>query len=103
MGHFIGFIGLSEQTFEASFTPCVDIGWRLSKKEWNKGYATEGAKKCLDYAFNHLNIEKVNAMKRPKINLKSVQVMKKAGMQKISDFVHPLLIHDERLKRMRFV
>src|SRR5580698_8035695 len=28
-GSFIGFIGLSQQTFEADFTPCIDIGWRL--------------------------------------------------------------------------
>src|SRR5947207_3093976 len=49
---FIGFIGLSEQTFEADFTPCIDIGWRLKRSEWNKGYATEGAKQCLDFAFN---------------------------------------------------
>jgi RimJ/RimL family protein N-acetyltransferase len=43
----IGFIGLAEQTFEADFTPCVDIGWRLHTSAWNKGYATEGAKACL--------------------------------------------------------
>jgi len=96
-GAFIGFIGLSEQTFEASFTPCVDIGWRLAKKEWNKGYATEGAKKCLDYAFNHLNIEKVNGI-APKVNLRSIQVMEKIGMKKVADFIHPLLNNDERLK-----
>ena len=53
-GELIGFIGLSEQTFESDFTPCIDIGWRLKKEEWNKGFATEGAKGCLDYAFNHL-------------------------------------------------
>ena len=41
---FIGFIGLCKQTYEADFTPCIDIGWRLNRKEWNMGYATEGAK-----------------------------------------------------------
>ena len=41
---FIGFIGLSEKTFESDFTPCVDIGWRLKRSAWNKGFATEGAK-----------------------------------------------------------
>jgi len=96
-GEFIGFVGLSEQTFEASFTPCIDIGWRLSKMEWNKGYATEGAKRCLDYAFNQLEIQKVNAM-APKINLRSIQVMEKIGMKKPTGFVHPLLVDDERLK-----
>ncbi len=28
---FIGFIGLSEQTYQADFTPCIDIGWRISR------------------------------------------------------------------------
>src|SRR3546814_9999473 len=50
-GAFIGFIGLSEKTFIADFTPCVDIGWRLAKNAWNQGFATEGAQKCLEHAF----------------------------------------------------
>ncbi len=36
-GKFIGFIGLMYQNYEADFTPCVDIGWRLAKKYWGKG------------------------------------------------------------------
>src|SRR5690606_8882275 len=51
-GEFIGFIGLCEQTFKADFTPCIDIGWRLKKEAWNQEFETEGAKKCLDHAFN---------------------------------------------------
>ncbi|RZK12370.1 MAG: N-acetyltransferase, partial [Flavobacterium sp.] len=46
---FIGFIGLSDKDFESDFTPSVDIGWRLSEKQWKKGYATEGALACLKY------------------------------------------------------
>ena len=41
---FIGFIGLHLADFEASFTPCIEIGWRLDKAYWGKGYATEGAR-----------------------------------------------------------
>jgi RimJ/RimL family protein N-acetyltransferase len=96
-GEFVGFIGLSDQTFEASFTPCVDIGWRLSKNKWNRGYATEGAFSCFAYAFSVLDLACVNAM-APNINLRSVRVMKKTGMKKVSDFIHPLLNDDERLK-----
>jgi RimJ/RimL family protein N-acetyltransferase len=94
---FIGFIGLSWQTYEAGFTPCIDIGWRLSRKEWNNGYATEGARKCISYALHELEIEKIYAI-APKINLRSERVMKKAGMGKIGEFIHPLLLADERLK-----
>lgn len=96
-GEFIGFIGVSEQTFESDFTPCMDIGWRLSAKEWNKGFATEGAKKCLDYAFNQLKLEKVISI-CPKINLPSENVMKKIGMKKVKEFDHPKLLNDDRLR-----
>ena len=95
-GTFIGFIGLSGQTFPAAFTPCIDIGWRLSKKEWNKGYATEGAKRCLYYGFNELKLKTIHAL-APKVNLRSENVMKKIGMKKISEFVYPLLVNDQRL------
>ncbi len=94
---FIGFIGLAEQNFEADFTPCIDIGWRLHPNAWNKGYATEGAKACLEYAFTTLKLDKVCAM-APVVNLKSIEVMKKNGMHYVANFIHPVLENDERLK-----
>ena len=94
---FIGFIGLSEQVFEADFTPCIDIGWRLKKSEWGKGYAVEGAKACLDFAFHQLKIDKVYAV-APAINHRSEIVMKKIGMMKVKTFDHPKLLNDARLK-----
>jgi len=94
---FIGFIGLHNQTFESEFTPCVDIGWRLNSNYWNKGYATEGAKKCLGWAFKHFNLENVMAI-APSINLNSIKVMKKIGMQKVKHFNHPTLAGNERLE-----
>lgn len=96
-GNFIGFIGLSEQTYKADFTPCVDIGWRLSPQYWNKGYASEGALACLDYAFNVLNLACVYAT-CPVINTKSENVMKKAGMFRVKNFIHPRLAGNERLQ-----
>jgi len=94
---FIGFIGLSKQTYDAKFTPCIDIGWRIKSSEWNKGFATEGAKRCLDYAFNDLEIGKVYSV-APKINIKSEHIMTKIGMKKLYEFNHPLLLNEERLK-----
>lgn len=96
-GEFIGFIGLSHQNFEFEFTPFVDIGWRLNKKYWNNGYATEGAKKCLEYAFNTINLKEVYSI-APKINTTSENVMKKIGMKKVKIFNHPLLNDFEHLK-----
>ena len=94
---FIDFIGLSEQTYEADFTPCVDIGWRIKNSEWNKGYATEGAKKCLEYALNELKFENVYSI-APKINKKSEHIMTKIGMKKQYEFEHSLLAKFEQLK-----
>lgn len=94
---FIGFIGLSEQTYEADFTPCIDIGWRIKSSEWNKGYASEGAKQCIDYAFKQLKIEEIYAV-APKINTKSEHIMIKLGLKKVYEFEHPLLVSNNRLK-----
>lgn len=94
---FIGFIGLSEQTYKADFTPCVDIGWRIKSSEWNKGFATEGAKRCLVYALNELKFEKIYSI-APKINSKSEHIMIKIGLKKQYEFEHSLLINDDRLR-----
>ena len=94
---FIGFIGLMAQDYEADFTPCVDIGWRLKPSAWNKGYATEGAKACLTYAFDELNLQTIYST-APVVNVKSEAVMKKIGMQKAGTFNHPRLLDNERLR-----
>jgi RimJ/RimL family protein N-acetyltransferase len=94
---FIGFIGLSLQTFESDFTPVIDIGWRLHRKFWNKGYATEGAKRCLEYSERQLKVTKVIAI-APKINHSSIRVMQKIGMTKVKDFIHPALSEFPNLK-----
>ncbi len=89
-GALIGMIGLAFQEYKTAFTPAIDIGWRLKRSAWGKGYATEGAKRCLEYAFNELDINKVIAVCTVK-NQKSENVMKKIGMKKIGSFKHPEL------------
>ena len=89
-GEFIGFIGLAYQDYKTEFTPATDIGWRLKKSRWGNGYATEGAKKCLEFAFNTLNLEKIISVCTEQ-NTKSESVMKKIGMRKVGAFKHPKL------------
>ncbi len=96
-GDFIGIIGLSLKTFESDYTPNVDIGWRLVQKHWHKGYATEGAKCCLQYGLKNLGLKKIISL-TPVINTKSENVMKKIGMMKESDFLHPQLLTNKRLR-----
>ena len=42
---FIGFAGLGVPRFEAHFTPCIEIGWRLAYDFWGFGYAREGGER----------------------------------------------------------
>jgi RimJ/RimL family protein N-acetyltransferase len=41
---FIGFVGLHTPSAELPFSPCVEIGWRLSFSHWGKGLASEAAR-----------------------------------------------------------
>ena len=89
-GDFIGFIGFAFQDYKTKFTPATDIGWRLKKSAWGKGFATEGAKRCLLYGFQKLKLNKIIST-CSKGNSKSEHVMKKIGMKKAGSFKHPKL------------
>lgn len=94
-GELIGFIGLAYQTYETDFLPATDIGWRLKKSAWGKGYATEGARRCLQFAFEELGLDKVVST-CVLANRRSENVMKKIGMQRMGEYMHPkLLEHPE--------
>lgn len=99
LDEFIGFIGLFHLTYKNHFAPCVDIGWRLSRNAWGNGFATEGARACLDFAFNELNLKEIFAL-CSEINLKSQHVMRKIGMQFHSKFEHPKIEIDNPLRPM---
>ncbi len=87
---FIGFIGLAYQTYESHFTPATDIGWRLKRSAWGNGYATEGATRCLDLAFEKLKLDKILSTCTLQ-NAISKRVMQKIGMKKVEEFDHPRL------------
>ena len=96
-GTFIGFIGLCDQTYESDFTPHTDIGWRLRRSSWSRGYATEGAKACLEYAKQNLNLPEIFSV-ASMVNLNSIRVMEKIGMSFVKNFDHPRLKHSASLK-----
>jgi len=95
---FIGAVGLFAPTFEAHFTPCVEIGWRLAFDHWGKGYATEGAKAALDFGFNQAGLDEIVSF-TAKSNLKSRAVMERLGMlhDPKDDFGHERLGKDHPL------
>lgn len=97
---FAGFVGLSTPRFEARFTPCVEVGWRLARGCWGQGYATEAAREALDFAFRQLGLEEIVSFTVPE-NVRSRAVMERIGMTRDpdGDFDHPRLPEGHRLKR----
>jgi len=87
---FIGFIGLHSTEFVAHFTPCIEIGWRLAYEYWGNGYAIEGAKAVVDYAFNTLKLNEIVSFTAI-TNIRSRRVMEKLGMKcnPQENFHHP--------------
>ena len=89
-GLFAGFVGLSVPGFEAHFTPCVEVGWRLARGFWGHGYATEAARECLAFGFRELGLEEIVAFTVAG-NRRSRAVMERLGMRHdpAEDFEHP--------------
>ena len=99
-GEFTGFIGLSVPAFQAHFTPCVEIGWRLAAEHWGKGLATEGARAVARYAFEVLGLDEIVSF-TSEVNLRSRRVMEKIGMGRDprDDFDHPKMARRHPLER----
>ena len=87
-GELIGFIGLSVPDDGHPYLPCVELGWRLSRKHWGMGYATEGARGCLKVAFEQLDLPEVIATTAVG-NLRSAAVMERLKMERVATFEHP--------------
>ena len=78
-GEFLGAIGFSWHDFLPDVSPCVEIGWRLAKSAWNKGYATEAARGALEFGVDQLGIEPVYCFCQSE-NHASQRIATKIGM-----------------------
>ena len=85
---FMGWCGLKY----LSETNEVDLGYRLMKKFWGKGYATEAALACIEYGFNTLNLPVIIGRALPG-NLASIKVLEKCGMKYLHDEVMHSYLH----------
>lgn len=96
-GKLIGYIGLDPIKWNPPFGKAVEVEWRLGSEYWKKGYATEGAKACLDYGFNKCGLKEIVSFTVP-ANIRSIRVMEKIGMIRDlnGDFAHPELPLDHR-------
>ncbi|TNJ45331.1 GNAT family N-acetyltransferase [Tamlana fucoidanivorans] len=86
-GHFIGWSGLKLNTEITmnGFSNFYDIGYRLKKRFWGKGYATESAKAAIQYAFKDMNLEQLYGITE-KGNQASHRVLLKIGLNYVEDF-----------------
>ena len=88
---FIGFTGLHIPTHDLPFSPCVEIGWRLSPSFWGQGLVTEAAKAALNAAFKTLDLDEIVSFASIG-NVRSIAVMERINMVKEQGtFEHPAL------------
>jgi RimJ/RimL family protein N-acetyltransferase len=97
---FIGYVGLALQQFEASFTPAVEVGWRLARNYWGRGFATEAARAAVADGFTRVGLNEIVSFTIP-ANLRSTRVMECLGMthDPADDFDHPRFPVGHRLSR----
>lgn len=95
---FIGFIGLHIPRDDLPFAPCVEIGWRLARRYWGKGYATEGAAAALKAGFGQLHLEEIVSFAVVR-NYPSRAVMERLNMTNtFQTFEHPDVPEDSPLR-----
>jgi RimJ/RimL family protein N-acetyltransferase len=100
---FCGFVGLNPVPFKVSFSdpadPAIEIGWRLTKKFWGFGYASEAARACVDFAFGELGIAELVSFTAVG-NSNSRSVMERIGMTRdpADDFDNPEIAEDNPLR-----
>lgn len=91
-GELAGYVGLQHVPFEAPFGPAVEIGWRLARSAWGKGYATEAAREACRIGFEEHGLDAIVSF-TVRANERSWGVMERIGMKRdpAGDFDHPRL------------
>lgn len=86
---FIGMVGLHQTNSALPFSPAVEIGWRLLRKHWGNGYASEAANSALEFGFTHLKLDRIVSF-TASANVQSQGVMMRLGMKNTQqNFLHP--------------
>ena len=97
-GQFIGFVGLQMTSERMPFDPCVEVGWRLARRYWGQGFASEAALAALRVGFEQLNLQEIVSA-APSINHRSRTVMERLGMQQTeATFQHPSIPEGSQLR-----
>jgi RimJ/RimL family protein N-acetyltransferase len=94
---FIGMVGLLAVKEIMPFAPGVEVGWRLAKAHWGRGYATEAARAAIEHGFGALALREIVAM-TAKPNLASQAVMARLGMSRSAAFEHPAIAEESAIR-----
>lgn len=88
-GEFIGYTGLWPADFLPS-APGVEVGWRLARSAWGRGYAAEAAREALLFGFEQVGLAELVSFTATG-NRASLRVMEKIGLRRDAsrDFDHP--------------
>ncbi len=99
-GIFLGSCGIKPGPPNTPLAGKTEIGWRLDRSGWGKGYAREAAQATLDWGFSNLPIDRIWAITVP-ANTRSWGLMERLGMarQRDHDFDHPNVPDGSPLKR----
>jgi len=87
-GEFIGFTGLNPMPDDVPGAGGTEVGWRLARHAWHRGYATEAAGAALDVAFGRLGMKEIWSMTAV-LNEPSQAVMRRLGLIEVARFDHP--------------
>ena len=83
-GDFLGWFHLRPEPDHAGPDE-PELGYRLRRSAWGRGYATEGSRALIDHAFRDLGARRVNA-ETMAVHRASRQVMEKAGLRYVRTF-----------------
>ncbi len=91
-GELLGFTGLQAVPEQMPFAPAVEVGWRLARRAWGHGYATEAARVAIAYGFGAAGLDEIVSFTTA-ANRRSRAVMERLGMTRdpTEDFEHPQL------------
>lgn len=79
-GVLAGWAGLAVPDFLPEVLPAVEIGWRLDRRFWGRGYATEAAAAALHFGFAERGLDRIISIRHPE-NDRSARVMEKLGLR----------------------
>lgn len=78
-GEFIGWVALTVPSFLPEVLPAIEIGWRLARRHWGQGFATEAAREALRFGFQSCGFDAIISIRHVD-NDASRRVMEKLGL-----------------------